>query len=318
MSFQNTIFRVVTYHRIAPVNRSLELDPAMISATPKGFRQQMYWLARHYNVISIMDILDALTNGTNLPSKAVLISFDDGYHDLLQYAWPTLKQYNLPAVIFVATDFVNHPNKAFWWDRIAAAIYNTSKTSLTISPFDLPLPGNPTARKKIVKVVQSHLKTLDHNDMDMLIETICHNLDEPKISKQVSLDWQQLRQLQNSGIAIGAHSQHHPLLTRIKQQQAREEILGSQENLQHELGNSLPIFCYPNGNHNRAIMSILRDNGFQLAFTTLDGHNDLRSDNLLSLRRTNITRRTSMPIFKFRLTRLGSIIDSCRHKNIQS
>ena len=125
MNSQNTLFRVVTYHRIAPVQGSLGLDPTMISATPDGFVRQMKYLANHYNIISICDILYAISNGKGLPPRATLISFDDGYYDLIKYAWPILQKLKLPAVIFVATEYASNPERSFWWDRIANAILNT-------------------------------------------------------------------------------------------------------------------------------------------------------------------------------------------------
>ena len=314
MSSQNTLFRVVTYHRIAPVQDSLVLDPAMISATPDSFARQMKYLAEHYNIISILDILDAITNGNNLPYRAALISFDDGYYDLLKYAWPTLQKLKLPAVIFVASDYASNPERVFWWDRIANAILNTERKTLDISPFDIRLAENHHDRYVVVKKVQAFLKNLKNDESKDLVEEICQFLGEKNSPQQVSLDWEQLRRLNQGGIVIGAHSQSHPLLTQIPLDDAKSEILGSQDDLKHEIGNTHPIFCYPNGNYNEDIITILRANGFTIAFTTDDGHNDLRTSDHYRLCRTNITRRTSLPIFKFRLTKLGALLDNWRHQ----
>lgn len=314
MSSQNTLFRVVTYHRIAPVQGSLVLDPAMISATPDGFARQMKYLAEHYNIISICDILDAITNGKSLPPRAVLISFDDGYYDLLKYAWPVLQKLKLPAVIFAATEYANNPEHSFWWDRIANAILNTERKTIDISPFDIHLADNRHDRYAVVKRVQACLKNLNNAESKDLVNEICQFLGEKKSPQQVSLDWEQLRQLNQGGIVIGAHSQTHPLLTRISLDDAKSEILGSQDTLKHEIGNTYPIFCYPNGSYSKAIITILKANGFTIAFTSQDGQNDLRTSNPYCLCRTNITQRTSLPIFKFRLTKLGAMVDNWRHR----
>jgi peptidoglycan/xylan/chitin deacetylase (PgdA/CDA1 family) len=96
--------------------------------------------------------------------------------------------------------------------------------------------------------------------------------------------------------------------------QIRQEIIGSQQDLHREIGQTLPIFCYPSGHHDDAVRRVLKDEGFVLAFTTLDGQNDLRTVDLLRLRRTNITRRTSRLILRLRLLRLGAYLDMWRHR----
>lgn len=314
MNTQNTFFRVVTYHRIAPIKGPINLDPAMISATPEAFSEQMQYLVRHFNIISIDDILNSLNNGTSLPRRAILVSFDDGYHDLLEFAWPILEKLKVPAVIFVATDYINNPKKIFWWDRIANAVFNTKREILKIPPFDFKLSEIKDDRSVVVKQVQSYLKKLPNDKSLDLVEELCQNLGENKILQTVSLDWQELRNLHDAGITIGAHSRSHPLLNNIPLAEAKSEILGSQDDLKQRLGNNYPIFCYPDGSYNKDIIAILKANGFTMAFTTQDGHNNLRSSDPYALRRTNITRRTSFPIFKFRLTKLGTMIDKWRHK----
>jgi peptidoglycan/xylan/chitin deacetylase (PgdA/CDA1 family) len=106
-------------------------------------------------------------------------------------------------------------------------------------------------------------------------------------------------------------------LTQISPKQVREETVGSQQDLRREIGSVLPVFCYPNGDHDELVVSILKEEGFVLAFTTLDGQNDLNSANLLRLCRTNITRRTSLPILRLRLLSLVSYLDKWRHRKKQ-
>ncbi|MGH7457229.1 MAG: polysaccharide deacetylase family protein, partial [bacterium] len=128
-----------------------------------------------------------------------------------------------------------------------------------------------------------------------------------------TLGWEELRQLAKAGVTLGAHTQTHPIMTQIAPAEIRREISGSQKALQREIGAALPIFCYPSGSHDDTVVDILKEEGFVVAFSTLDGHNDLRSADLLRLRRTNITKRTTSLIFRFRLSRLGAHLDRWRH-----
>ena len=98
-------------------------------------------------------------------------------------------------------------------------------------------------------------------------------------------------------------------------EQVREESAGSQEDLSREIGHVFPVFCYPDGGHNEEVVDVLREEGFRLAFTTVDGQNNLDDSSLLSLCRTTITTRTSLAIFCLRLLRTVSYLDKWRHRN---
>jgi len=103
-------------------------------------------------------------------------------------------------------------------------------------------------------------------------------------------------------------------MTQITPERMREEVQGSLEDLQREIGVCLPIFCYPNGNHNGMAVSCLRQQGIRLAFTTLSGQNKLGSVDPLLLHRTVIMPRTAPVIFCLRLLQLGIRLDAWRER----
>jgi hypothetical protein len=71
--------------------------------------------------------------------------------------------------------------------------------------------------------------------------------------------------------------------------------------VENEIGHALPIFSYPNGSHDDSVVDILGEERFRIAFTQRPGMNDLRSEAALRLRRTNVTRRNTLPVFVARL-----------------
>ena len=101
---------VLLYHRIAPSTLPFEL-PAI---TPEEFENQMRYLQGHSQVISLRVFGDALQNGFDrLPAKQgkpfVVVTFDDGYQDNFDFAFPLLKKYHTPATFFIATGFIENP-----------------------------------------------------------------------------------------------------------------------------------------------------------------------------------------------------------------
>jgi peptidoglycan/xylan/chitin deacetylase (PgdA/CDA1 family) len=314
---RSNVLRALTYHRVADLKDSAMLDPRTISATPATFDQHMRYLAGHYQVVSLEEVFDAVEKGTCLPNRAVLITFDDAYCDFTKYAWPILKQFRLPATIFVPTAYPDRPDRALWWDRLHRAFSYTSQTELHPTPIGLLSLGTFEERRRSLQRLQDHVITLPNAEAIALVDEICFKLDSQQIIQKSILSWEELRQLAKEGVTLGAHTQTHPILTQISPKQVREETVGSQQDLRREIGSVLPVFCYPNGDHDELVVSILNEEGFVLAFTTLDGQNDLNSTNLLRLCRTNITRRTSLPILRLRLLSLVSYLDKWRHRKKQ-
>ncbi len=89
---------VLTYHRI----RDDDKEPD-ISVSTENFKRQISYLKNHFNVISLNDIVDNLSNQPNTSIDNIAITFDDGYKDNFLNAFPILKNYKLPAIIFLVS-----------------------------------------------------------------------------------------------------------------------------------------------------------------------------------------------------------------------
>jgi len=308
------MLRVLTYHRIAELRPSSLLNPRMISATPAGFAEQMSYLANNYRVLSMQQVLDAVQHQRELPRRAVLITFDDAYRDFGEVAWPILERHKLPVTLFVPTGYPDRPERAFWWDRLYRALAHTSQAELTLESFGCFSLRTTEERLQSLKKLQEIVKSIPHCQAMGLVDQICVELEETQVSANHVLSWNELRQLAGQGVTLGAHTVRHPIMTRLPAEETRQEIRQSQSDLQREIGTALPVFCYPSGDHDDVVTNILKEERFVMAFTTRDGHNDLRCADLLRLRRTNITPRTTLLVFRLRLLRLATYVDTWRHR----
>jgi peptidoglycan/xylan/chitin deacetylase (PgdA/CDA1 family) len=96
--------------------------------------------------------------------------------------------------------------------------------------------------------------------------------------KTLMMDWDHVREMQKNGIEFGAHTIHHPILTRITLEQAQEEVAGSKSRMEEELGEPVLGFAYPNGQAsdlNEEIEKIVANSGIRAAFTLLSGPSPL-------------------------------------------
>lgn len=308
---------VLAYHRIAdPDQPSFRTYRANVSATPASFAAQLDFLQQHYQVVSLADVLAWLEKGRSLPPYPALITFDDGYADNWTAALPALRARHLPAVIFVTTGYIGHRHP-FFWDLAAYCFHQTGYQEA-----DLPGLGQVRWADNAGKMQQldawlKWLKTVPDAAKWMAVEKLPAQLGVHVAETAFAglyLTWDQVREMAQAGIAFGAHTHTHPIMTRVPLAQARHEACLSRDRLQAELGHAITSFAYPNGqaaDYNGALQQMLRQNGFQLAFTLLPGPNRPRQmqRHPLAVRRVLIHYRDTLPRFAGKVVGLTRLLN---------
>jgi peptidoglycan/xylan/chitin deacetylase (PgdA/CDA1 family) len=105
---------VLTYHDIGPQARG------RLVLSARAFAEQMHYLkANGYRVVSLSDFFEFVQLKRQLPRKAVVLTFDDGYSSFMQHAYPVLKELGFTATLFVYTDYVGAGRNALGWDDLA-------------------------------------------------------------------------------------------------------------------------------------------------------------------------------------------------------
>ncbi len=294
------ILRVLTYHRVDYPHAHPELDPALLSATPEAFTEQMQYLAAHYRVLSLPELHQTSQTRAPLPPRSVLVTFDDAYCDFVEHAWPILRRLGLPVTLFVPTSFPDQPERVFWWDRLHQAFQETARRDPLSTPLGHLALTTPAQRTAAARQVRDYIKTLPHATAMSLVEKICADLGLTTVPHRV-LDWATLRRLAREGVTLGAHTRTHPLLNRVSLAEAQAEATGSRQDLEREVGHTLPVFAYPSGGNTPAVARMLEQSGFQLAFTTARGLNNWRTVDRLRLRRINVGQRASLALVRAQL-----------------
>jgi peptidoglycan/xylan/chitin deacetylase (PgdA/CDA1 family) len=293
------LLRVLTYHRIDEPRADPEPCPSLLSATPADFALQMDYLSEHYQIVSVERVLDTVRGGAPLPPRALLLTFDDAYRDFAEHAWPVLRERGLPATLFVPTAYPDAPERAFWWDRIHQALGRSRAQSVDCDGRVLPL-RNRTDRSAAYVALREEIKRLPHDVAMGFVDAVCAELGA-EASPNLVLSWNELRGLAREGVTLGAHTQTHPLLHRLPSDRVRSEAVGSLEDLRREIGKALPIFAYPSGGFDALAVAELARAGFELAFTTRRGINDLGRLQPLLLRRTSVVHRASEALLRAQL-----------------
>lgn len=295
------LLRVLTYHRVDEAGARPWLDPGLISATPEAFRQQLDYLVTHYHPVHLEEVIAAVeTPGSkSLPARAVLVTFDDAYSDFKEYAWPVLRHYGIPVTLFVPTAYPDHPERTFWWDDLYQAVQNTHREDQLKTPIGL-LSLSKDSRNQTYKRLKNYLKTQMHADAVATVKGLCQETGiQP--AENCILGWDSLRKLADEGVSMGAHTRTHPLMNRISLDEAREQAVGSLQDLEREMGTVLPVFAYPGGEFNDETVAMLNSAGFKMAFTTKRGINDINHTHPLKISRINVGGTTPLSLLRAQL-----------------
>lgn len=294
------LLAVLTYHRVDAVGRSPSLYPGLISAEPADFDEHMSLLAAKWRPLSLPEVLAVRRGEARLAPRSVMVTFDDAYRDFGETAWPILKRHGIPVTLFVPTAYPGDRGRAFWWDRLYGALRTTGRRAPLATPVGSVVLATEVNRLQAFRRLRSHLKSLAHETAMELVDELCEELEAPAPVSAV-LGWSELRKLHSEGVALAPHSRTHPMLDRLSAEAARDEIVGSFEDLEREVGGAPRVFAYPGGGHGPHLERILAEERFELAFATTRGTNDLRRPNWLRLRRINVGRASGLPLVRAQL-----------------
>jgi peptidoglycan/xylan/chitin deacetylase (PgdA/CDA1 family) len=233
--------KILMYHRITG-------DPKGEGVTAEQFMQHVKIIKRDFVPMTLRALLKAHEKG-KVPGNAVVVTFDDGYADFAEVAFPILEAEGIPATLFVTTGFVNG-DIWLWPDQIRYAINHTSFDKLALAGIDqeLFIKDYPI---KSWNTIADYCLTIKNQQKLVLIDTLFDKLEVTKPSAPPSqfrpISWTQLAEMVKRGLDVGSHSISHPILTKLDEIQLCEELKLSRQTLQRETGQPVEVFCYPNG-----------------------------------------------------------------------
>jgi peptidoglycan/xylan/chitin deacetylase (PgdA/CDA1 family) len=280
--------QTLLYHRVEPPRTGRpDLAPDLVSASPDLFERHLRHLARYYSPVGADEVLAAVNGRHGLPSRAVLVTFDDGYRDFGDFAWPLLKQYGIPCVLFVSTAYATDPARLFWWDALWQMVSRSREQRLRLLATDaLPLVSED-ARWRAYVIAAEWLKRQSEALRRETLMRLPSDLGvQPSLTYGPAvLSWKELQVLARDGLSVAPHSRTHELLDQVEPGTLRCEVSGARDDVTRQMGSCPPLFAYPNGNFNARAVGALTEAGYQAAFTTVGGLDQLPVRQPLLLRR---------------------------------
>ncbi len=270
---------ILIFHRVLPDPDPLfpgEVDAAR-------FQRLCGWVARWFNVLPLDQAVQRLRQGS-LPARALAITFDDGYEDNHSQALPILQRHGLTATFFIATGFLD--GGRMWNDTVIEALRRTplgeiSLDGLPAGDFGRHGLGSTEARRAAIAGLLPRLKHLEPALRQQTVDALAARAGAV-LPNDLMMRSEQVLALHRAGMQVGAHTVSHPILARLGDEAARQEITRSKAALESLLGSAVRLFAYPNGkpgaDYGPAAVAMARQAGFDAAVSTSWGAASAGSD----------------------------------------
>jgi peptidoglycan/xylan/chitin deacetylase (PgdA/CDA1 family) len=273
---ENARLSVFIFHRVLPATDPLfpgELDVAR-------FEQQVGWIGNWFNVLPLAQAVERLREG-GLPVRAAAITFDDGYADNCTVALPILRRAGVAATFFIATGYLD--GGSMWNDKVIEAVRGAEGAGLDLTSAGLGCHAISTIeeRRAAIRSLIGKLKYLEQDSREELADRVAA-VAKVDLPRDLMLTTDQVRTLSGSGMTIGAHTVSHPILSRVPEEKARDEMIQSKKKLESIVEQEVTLFAYPNGkpdvDYAAAHVRLARDAGFLAAVSTGWGAANKQSD----------------------------------------
>lgn len=272
--------KVLLYHRV----NTLTYDPLQLSVTPNNFYEQLKWLKKKYQIISLDELFDSLVQQKKIKHKTILITFDDGYADNFLEALPILQALQVPATFFITTSLLNN-NEELWWDKLIRIILqNDQLPEKIILTKEVQYVASTANKKKLFLEIHDLLKFSNfsiRNDILNSLYTQIESNENENIQNRM-MNFEELKKMSCSALVnIGAHTVNHLSLGIQQIQDQRSEIIESKNILEKLIQKPVNYFAYPYGttrDFSDTTVKLLTEANFKLGFTNYHGFTTIRTN----------------------------------------
>jgi peptidoglycan/xylan/chitin deacetylase (PgdA/CDA1 family) len=275
------VVRILNYHRINYPDAIAQFDDEVLSAPPELFEQEMRFCARHFDVLSFAELRSSLDGSLRLPRRPLIITFDDGYRDNYQHAFPILKSHNVKAMFFLAVGFIGTRN-LFWWDAVARVVKSHRGQTLRCHVGAEELALDTQTHEARLRSLQRFLRHLKGVPNQVRVDAVNELAPADSSSEHSNtggeiMSWSEVREMQAAGMEFGSHSMTHPVLARVEEEdRLRHEVAGSKAALEATLGVPISVFSYPVGGASAIRPNVVREvqrAGYRFAVSYIHGVN---------------------------------------------
>lgn len=257
-----------------------QYDPLPITITPDLLDQIITEIKQAgYEFIAIDELFDQAGHFLGASKLKFVVTFDDGYLDNYEDALPVLKKHNVPSTIYLSYGHVEGEHR-FWYELMTNGIYQTKKTEVDLTEFELGLFNLTTSDEKeqLISQLNDWLKQFNNETRNTYLTTILNRLNVLPETVPVSkmLDWDMVQEMQEHDVNFGSHTLSHPILSKEDLPTIQKEVSLSKQLIEEKIKRPVTGFAYPNGtydDYNQSVIDAVEQAGYLYACTTNSGIN---------------------------------------------
>ena len=280
---------ILNYHRIGNPGET-PYDPGTFGPTAEEFDWQLGFLKRRLEFVGLEEAL-AMVSGQARLRPSLLLTFDDGYLDNYQLAFPLLRSHGAQAVFFLPTSFIG-TNRVPWWDAIAYIVKHSRRDIIRLQrpvAAELRLGGDgPEATILAILGMCLRAHTTDYTPLIEDLEIACDCQRPGDSAERCFMDWSEAREMQKGGMAFGSHTHRHEILGGLTPAEQLAELQVSRQILERELGNRVDALSYPVGlpyTFTQDTLAAMEESGYRAGFSFYGGLNKGDSCNHFDIKR---------------------------------
>jgi peptidoglycan/xylan/chitin deacetylase (PgdA/CDA1 family) len=252
-------------------NRGLEVSPAFLSHTVE-------WLRREGIDIISLDEMHRRLAERDFRRRFACLTFDDGYRDNKQWAYPILKTHQAPFAIYIPTSFPDRRGKP-WWLALETVIADNDSIVATVDGREQRSDcATPAQKRETFDAIYWWLRGLaDEADIHAFVEALSarYGVDMAPVGDALCMTWDEIRELAADPlVTFGAHTVNHVMLGKTDEATARTELAASREVIAAALGKPVLHFAYPYGGPDlvgKREFRLAAEVGYETAVTTRPG-----------------------------------------------
>lgn len=263
---------IIGYHRTVEKFPSspLRTIPAMCIST-KMLERQLDWIGRRFRFVSLDELGALQESGNRAAERVAAVTFDDGYHDVYEHAFPLLKRKGIPAAVFVVTDLVG-TSRLQIHDHLYLLLVRAAEVKSRILRelgITLAVPSDPHAAVEVL------LGSLPQSVVLRVIAALQNEvtIEDDILREHRAMTREAIVEMRAAGVTFGSHTQSHALLPVEDSARVEIELRTSRTTLETWLGEPVRHFAYPCGKFDSASVRAVAQAGYRYAYT-ICGHRD--------------------------------------------
>jgi peptidoglycan/xylan/chitin deacetylase (PgdA/CDA1 family) len=276
--------RILMYHNFSgPGARDAD------ALNVEGIRRQFEYLRRYFHVVPLLHLVEQLAGGRDLEKRSVVLTIDDGHRNCYEFLFPLLKEFELPATLFVVSSFIRGEDW-IWTDKV-----------LWLS--DQPNCPEVLRPEQLASAFR-WLNRMSPDERNAVMQALADQagvcIPKSPPAKYAPCSWSELREMADSGLLeVGSHTVTHPILSTISDEASWDELTRSRAHIEEGMGRKISCFCFPNGmpgDYRESQVRQVEETGYACSVVAQSGLVRARSDRY-RLPRIGVARKSSTEEF---------------------